>query len=120
MEKTQKLFNRFFKKWSDIVDKYGWEVSVVYCFCVEDMPESLSYSCNAGTFSTFKYLEATIYVNLRRSEGLSPEKIEYIVVHELVHLLINPIQLDSVPIDGIEYVVTTIARALLGVSAGTK
>lgn len=77
----------------------------------KDMPEGTSENAAASTHCDFKYLEATITINVTKLVDVPEKTIEYVVIHEFVHLLLDPI--DSC--DGIvplEYTVTTIARLM--------
>ena len=96
-----------------MVEHYGWKLTVCYCDGVEDMPGEFSGDAAAGTLVQFKYLEATVYVNLKRCEGIGESQVEYIVVHELVHLLVSPLQ-ESSETTPLEYSVTCLARVIQG------
>jgi len=109
IEKTAGKIRAYFKKWEWIVVKWGWKFDVNYCDCVEDMPEKASYRAAGITFCDWQYLEADIYINVKIASELSDEKIEYIVLHELTHLLLSPMQ-DT--IDNVEMCATTIARVI--------
>ena len=85
-----------------------------YYDSMEDMPEEFqTESCAAGTVAHFKYLEATIYVNLKMCAHMDEGEIENVVIHELTHLLVSPLQ-ESSEETPLEYTVTSIARILHG------
>jgi hypothetical protein len=113
---TLKLFKKHFKRWSYMVKHYGWAYTVYYHDCAEDMPEEFQNAgCAAGTTADFKYLHASIHVNLRQCKDSSEHEIEYIVIHELTHLLVCPMPIQIDADNGtIEYTVTTIARIMQG------
>lgn len=97
-----------------MVKHYGWRLTVHYCDSMEDMPEEFqTESCAAGTVVHFKYLEASMYVNLRMCVHMNEEEIEYVVVHELTHLLVAPLQ-ESSESTPLEYTVTSLARIFMG------
>ena len=108
-----KIFKRQFKRWSYMVERYGWAYTVYYHNSSEDMPEQFNYECAAGTTVDFKYLHASIHVNLRQCVDLDEHEIEYIAIHELTHLLVSPLQESSEPTP-LEYTVTSIARIFQG------
>ncbi len=109
---TLRLFKKHFKRWSYMVEHYGWAYTVYYHNSAEDMPEQFNYVCAAGTTADFKYLHASIHVNLRQCMNSDEHEIEYIIIHELIHLLISPLQVDEdIPK---EYTVTTLARIMQG------
>jgi len=96
-----------------MVEHYGWKCSVNFYDCAEDMPEGVGYECSAYTTADFKYLEAVVSVNLRNCDKLSGHEIEYVVIHELVHLLVSPL-VESSEVTPHEYTVTSIARIIQG------
>lgn len=96
-----------------MIEHYGWKLTVRYVDSLDDMPDGTSSDCAASTTADFKYLEAVITVNLKRCNDMKEKEIEYVVVHELVHLLVSPLQ-ESSEITPLEYTVTTIARILQG------
>ena len=113
MPTTKERLQEQFDRWAYMIEHYGWKLTVTYCDSVEDMPDDFTYEATAGTHHHFKYLEATIYVNLHRCEGLDDECIEYLVIHELVHLLVSPLQ-ESSDVTPLEYTVTSLARIIKG------
>ena len=119
MSEIKKLFKYHFKRWVYLIEFFGWNLTVVYCDSSDSMPEEFRDSA-AGTTSTFKYLRAVIYVNLRECSGMDSSKVEEVVVHELTHVLIAPLiaSLESVEIVPLEYTVTTIGRVLQGLRNG--
>ena len=111
------LYKKQFKRWSYMIEHYGWKLTVCYCDGTEDMPDNASYGSCGYTEMQFKYLEATVYINLRASENFSEHQIEYVVIHELVHLLTSPM-MESSESTPVEYTVTSIARVLQGLRSG--
>ena len=107
------LYKKQFKRWSYMIEHYGWKLTVCYCDSIEDMPEEASEGCAGYTLMRFKYLDATIYINLKVSENQPEHEIEYVVIHELVHLLTSPM-MESSESTPVEYTVTSIARVLQG------
>lgn len=108
---TRRLLERQFKRWVYMVTHYGWKVDILYHKCAEDMPAG--GDCQALTIAHFQYLDAVVHVNLRRCNDLSEKEIEYVVVHELTHLLVSPLResQDEIPL---EYTVTSLARIMMG------
>jgi hypothetical protein len=115
---TMRLFRKHFKRWVYMVEHYGWRLITVYHDSVEDMPEGTDILSVACAESNFKYLEATIHVNLRNAESEKEKRIEYFVIHELTHLLLSPLQ-ESCESTPLEYTVTSIARILQGLRDAT-
>ena len=105
-------FNKQFKRWTYMIEEYGWKLTVYYCGSAEDMPDGHE-ECQACSIHKFRYLEVSIYVNLRKCKDLDDKEIEYIVVHELVHPLLAPLQ-ESSDETPLEYTATSIARIMMG------
>ena len=112
MKTTKERFQKQFERWTYMIEHYGWKLTVYYCDSTEDMPDDHK-ECNACSIHSFQYLEASIYVNLRKCKDLDDEEIEYIVIHELTHLLVAPLQ-ESSETTPLEYTVTTLARIIKG------
>lgn len=112
-------FKKQFNRWTYMVHHYGWRLTMYYYECREDMPEGAGDDCVAFTVMNFKYLEAIFYINLKKAQDLSEEEIEYVVVHELTHLLVSPLQ-ESSEVTPLEYTVTSIARVIQGLRKEEK
>jgi hypothetical protein len=96
-----------------MVRSYGWKYTVKYFTASEDMPDGSDAKTGAITKWNFKYLDATISVNLNTCSGMDEDEIEEIVIHELTHLLVSPL-MESSEITPLEYTVTSIARIFQG------
>jgi predicted SprT family Zn-dependent metalloprotease len=84
------------------------------------MPDMFTNSgVAAATVSDFRYLHATIHVNVNMCKSSDEDEIEYIVIHELVHLLVSPLQ-ESSETTPLEYTVTSIARIMQGLRYATS
>jgi hypothetical protein len=112
MPTLKERFNKQFKRWTYMIEAYGWKLTVYYCGSSEDMPDD-HQGCNACSIHKFRYLEASIYVNLRKCKDLDDEEIEYVVIHELTHLLVAPLQ-ESSEETPLEYTVSSLARIMHG------
>lgn len=114
---TIRAFKKHFKRWTYMIKHYGWKLTVCYCDGADEMPAEATLEANAYTETNFKYLDAFVYVNVRKNCSLSDSEIEYVVIHELTHLLVSPLQ-ESNEITPLEYTVTSIARILQGLRNG--
>lgn len=114
-----KILKREIKWWSYMVKHYGWKVTTMYYDSKEDMPDGAGEKCVGYTVCDFKYLEATIHINLKMASCLSEDELEYVAAHELVHLLVSPL-VESSDTTPHEYTVTTIARILCGLRNANK
>ena len=97
------------KRWVWLVDWLGWNVTVYYVAQDEEMPDECSENATAITFCNFGYLSADIYLKL---SDLDKSNIDIVVVHELSHLLISPIDGEA-PQQNREYCATTISKVLV-------
>lgn len=112
--KNEKQIDRIKKyafKWRWIVTELGWKFDMLYCNDYDDMPRDTTDRMTvAKTFMQFDYLSADIYFNLEVVSDLEDEPLEEVIVHELTHMLICPIQ-ENYHLD--EYTATTISRVLM-------
>lgn len=113
MTKKQKRAMKRIKKvvedWKWIVTRYGWQFDVYYCRA-DEYPDEVSEGGTGIVYSQFQYLEGSIYFNLDKMKRFDERRIEDIVVHELVHLLLRPLQESE---DNVEYTTQSVARVLL-------
>ena len=111
---TKEKLRGYFKDWEWLVTGYGWKFDVEYNKGFRDMPSTSGAETAMVTFANYKYLRAHIYVNLDNcDDGTKDEVLEEWVVHELVHLLLDPIDEDANE-KLLEYTTTSIARLFLG------
>ena len=102
----------YFDKWADIVTCYGWKFDINYYGTRRDLPSNIDPIAAMTVFSDWSRLTASIHVHLEEM-GRAPDKIEEIVVHELVHMLLSPID-DDAEEDNLELTVTWVSRLILG------
>jgi hypothetical protein len=69
----------------------------------------------ANTATNWQYRTAAITFNLPACVDLDDDKLEEVIVHEMSHILVGPIQdfRDDQAREITEYTVTTVARALI-------
>ena len=111
-EIKKKLRSRF-KKWSYLVEHWGWKFDVYYCDSQEDMPQPGEYA-DAITFMRWEYLEGSIYFNMKKLESKDDDELEYLVIHELSHFLLSPLQTSK---NNLEISATMVARTIKGLDA---
>lgn len=110
-DRAMKLIKKYIKKWEYMVTHWGWKFNVNYCECYDDMPTEASEHTDAITFMIWNYLEGSIFFNLKRMARHDEEDIESVVIHELSHFLLAPVQTDA---DNLELAVTMVARTING------
>jgi predicted aminopeptidase len=103
-------------KWAEPMGLLWWKIDVVYyggydeCKQLFSDPKSANRETVAITDASWKYLEATIEVNLQRVARMDDDKLEEVVVHELAHVLVNEMREEGDEHE--ERVVTTVVKAL--------
>ena len=102
------------KRWLYFVKHWGWKVTLFYCDGYEEMPEEADTTTTAITYCNWNYLEGCVYFNTRLVKD-DEDEIEALVVHELSHFLVSPMQTDK---RNVEIAVSMIARTLTGLRDG--
>lgn len=93
-------------------------VTVHHLF-IEGTVDTESPDVIAETKTAWEYHQATIRWSLVNAAPLSDDELEETLVHELVHVMLAPIELphrtdDDTPMNAVcEYTVSTVARAIL-------
>ncbi len=113
----QKAYDKYFKKWQWTLDNLGWNVGVEYLDNGDDMPGD-GAEAYAVVQAQFAYLSAVISVNLKKSKTLSLKEVEEVVVHEICHVLLAPLEVE--PGRDLEYTVTSISRIMCGITGVSK
>jgi len=108
--KKQRI-QKAFKKWAWLVNGYGWQFTVKYVMGTENMPDGCTATTTAATRSSWEYLEGFVYVNLIACEDEPDDAIERMVIHELVHMIVSPVETET---KENEYVVTSLERIIYG------
>jgi hypothetical protein len=116
-EETTEKLRKYFHEWEWFVSSWGWKFSMNTCEGFDDMPEGADENTDAISFFNWPYLEGSVYFNLKRMAKKDNEEIESIVIHELCHFLVAPMQNSK---SNTEITVTMIARTLKGLSDSQK
>lgn len=118
MKRIKLMLKQQVERWSYLATSFGWKVTFYYCQPWElgIVPSVSADDVWAGVASgSWQYLRGHIYFNLNvmaeQNYQDTPAEVEAVVVHELVHLLLMPLQESA---DNKEYTTETIARVLLG------
>ena len=115
-KKTTKLIRKIFKWWATYLGVMRYEFDLLYCSSSE---WDQGKDCIAYINTDWKYQEASIYFNMQKMRERSAEQIEYTIVHELCHLLVNEMQ-NYKRVDHEERVVTDLAKAFIWVRDQAK
>lgn len=113
LRRTMKTVRKYVRKWSWMVTKWGWQFDVFYHDRYEDLSHEDwgEFSENTAAFvrGSFQYLQGSMHVILEHFVEMDEAGIEAMVVHELSHFLVFPLQESQLA----EYTVETISRVLL-------
>lgn len=122
--KIEKIIRKHFSKWAWIVTHWGWKVQMIFYDCIDDMPHDLQeeWGVNVAAKAECRwgYARGYIYINLEKCyhthNSADPDEmlmtLEELVVHELTHLLIAPMEREDTQSGVIEYVTTSVSKAL--------
>lgn len=116
-EKTVRKLRKYVRRWSWFVEAWGYKFDVFYCEGHDDMPSEAREHTDAITFTRWRYMEGEIHFNVKRMARHDDDRIEEIVVHELVHFLVAPVQESR---NNVEISTTMIARSLKGARNAAK
>jgi hypothetical protein len=90
VEELNKEIKDYCKKWKEILFLGLWEIKIYIRDYVEDSDTYATCS------SSWKYLTATIEFSHLLIKDKSGQEIEKIVIHELVHVLLNETKEDGI------------------------
>lgn len=104
-------------KWIKPIGLGWWTIHINYYDDIADTNVSDGVSSvGMDVVPNWKYMEATIRVNLTNVDKLDDDTLEYMFVHELMHIFVNEMreyQNSENPINHEERVCTQLAKAML-------
>lgn len=109
---AKRFIQKQIRRWSYLVTSYGWKFDVNYCANSEDMPAG-NGNCYALAVYQHEYLKGDLYFCLTRCSKLSDDALEEIVIHEITHMLLAPMQ-NSENGENTERVTTMVSRLFKG------
>lgn len=111
------------KRWHHRLGLAWWRVHYVYHRDSSEFASSddglVHNAAAATTLADWRYLEATISFNMQELAELDDEALEFVFVHELMHVLVAEMRADHEGkrrhehVDHEERVCTTLARAFI-------
>jgi len=109
--KAEKLFSKYIRKWVNKTWLGWWKIDIIYLGFKKysELDVKDAYHSVALCHTDWKYLTATIYVNSKVLKNC--DDIEYIAVHELMHIFLNETQEDGIEHE--ERVATILARSFI-------
>lgn len=110
----QERIKAAFDKWLKPLGLLWWEIKIVYYENPSDIIEVFRAIDEdrvlvAKTYADWKYASAKICINVPEFRGRTDNEIERIVVHELMHVLVNEMREGELHHE--ERVVTTLTKA---------
>lgn len=115
LKKIKKICN----KWIYRLGLRWWEVEVHYVEDPQDVIDIFKTNDNeiviGRTYVDWKYMSANVYLNIPSMLNMTHNQIERIIVHELLHVLVNEMREDG--IDHEERVVTLLTKAVFWIEA---
>lgn len=114
---TMKFIKKQIARWSYLAVSYGWKFDVLYAANDRDMPEGYD-NCYGACFHLRDYLDADIWFNLERCAKLDESKLEEVVIHEITHLVLAPMQNKQNKAET-ERVTTMVSRLFKGLRQAT-
>lgn len=115
----KKRIQKSFDKWTYRLGLGWWRIEVYYYQSkkeVKRFKKAGSENAYARVYPDWRYGAAVICVCLPAFKGLTDKEIEEIVVHELVHILVNETQAGGM--DHEERVVTGLTKAFFWAAEG--
>lgn len=89
----KKIVNKYLKKWKSNLFLGMWTINFnIRSYLSDDGSHSTAATCDAS----WKYFTATIDFSLEQMEDLSEDEIEKIVIHELLHIVVNEMREDGI------------------------
>lgn len=112
---AKNIVRKHIDRWKYLATSYGWKFDIYYADNGHRMPSGNEDAAGV-TFTQFQYLSADIWFNLTKLSDCNESEIEEIVVHEITHMLIAPVQKDNNE-QNVEYTTTVVSRLFLGLRA---
>ncbi len=119
-EQLKARLQELIAKWHATLGLKDWQVDYVYCrdgLPRDDGPQSdTARTVLARARVSWQYLDAGISFDMPRLAEVAPEKLEWIFVHECMHVVVNEMRwqdADNDNLDHEERVATLLARSFI-------
>lgn len=100
------------RRWSYLVTSYGWKFDVHWCANGHEMPGG-NEECYGFASYKHEYLNGDIHFNLFHCATLNESELEEVVIHEITHMLLAPMQ-HEITEDNTERCTTMVSRLFKG------
>jgi hypothetical protein len=119
----KKQIESLFKKWITRLGLGWWRVDISFYNDPQSIIDHFGVNDDdtlvvARTYTHWIYGKAEIHVNLPVIEKLSDDETERVIVHELLHILVNEMREDEIHHE--ERVVTQLTKAIFWVVADVE
>ena len=113
--KKEKLFDTYFDKWAKKTWLSIWRINIYYLSQKEYQKQTGNdeHHSLATCSSHWEYLEASIFVNRKIINNQPKKRIEYLVLHELMHIFLAETRLSHKDVRHEERIATLLARSFL-------
>lgn len=122
MAKTEKRVRDALSKWVVRLGLGWWHVEARYYDDAKEIKRRFGggkdSTVAARCYADWRYMEATIDVNLPAWKGRTDDEMERMAVHELMHILVNEMREGAIEHE--ERVVTTLTKAVFWVDAAAR
>jgi len=111
VKQLKAVVGKYVRKWKQKLWLHMWHIDCVYRTYVrpsEDTPDGMTVT--ASTRSAWMYFTATIDFSIDQLADMEENDIEKIVIHELLHIVVNEMREDG--IDHEERVVSHLSTAI--------
>lgn len=112
LDKTTRMIKKAFHRWARPLGLLWWHIDTIY---YDDHAEIVDRflrgdeTVAARTYADWRYMTARIEINLIAFSKMDQDEIERVVVHELIHILVNEMREGDISHE--ERVVTTLTKA---------
>jgi len=114
--KLKSKIHKIIDKWSPMLGLKWWTVKIYYerVNCTDISRHDDGYSrAGAQTHVQYPYKTAQIYFYLPDLKSLGKQELENLVIHELIHILVNEMRFFNEGIDHEERVVSDLTSAFI-------
>jgi len=116
-KRHRRRIRRCFDEWGTKLGLRWWSVEIRYYDRPKHFRKASGASANAAmrVWADWRYMTATIAVNVPALAELSDDELERSIVHELVHILVNEMREDDPDVKHEERTVTMLTKAVIWV-----
>ena len=112
--RTKDRIGALYDKWKEPLWLGGYRITLDFCYDGGEFPseQAAVSEVAARCYADWRYQSALIKFNVPACAGLNDKELESVVVHELVHVLVDEIDISPKQHDHLERVVSTLTSIL--------